>query len=75
MYNPNMNSNFIAEVITYDTNLFYKKIWVTLAYKKQLVITDINFKRIYKDKDNGADLKFTFKTFNILVLLHEKAYM
>ena len=53
-----------AEVITYDTKLFYKWSWVIVASKSQLEVTDINFRRIYEDTQsfaNDADLKSKFK--------------
>ena len=37
-------------------------------FKRQLEITDINFRRIYEDNrilSNGTDLKFKFKIFNM----------
>ena len=69
MYNPNMNSNFIAEVgaewnfcrsyiIRYEVILQVKLSWVTLE------ITDVNFRRIYEHNrclPNDANRKSKFK--------------
>ena len=71
-----MNSNFISEVepewnfrrsyiIRYEVIL---QVALLQLIKRQLEITNINFRRIYEDNrsfPNGNDLKFKFKIFNM----------
>ena len=76
MYNPKMNSDFIAEVgakwnfcrsyiIRYEVILQEKLSYFSLL---KTIKNDLNFRRIYEDNrslPNAADQKFKFKIFNL----------
>ena len=57
MYNPNMNFNFsrmkfLPKLYHTKRSYFTSKVELLWLIKRQLEITDINFRRIYEDKVN-----------------------
>ena len=59
---------FLPKLYHTIRSYFTSKVELLQLIKRQLEITDINFRRIYENNQsfpNGTDLKFKFKIFNM----------
>ena len=62
---------FLSKLYHTIRSYFTTKVELLWLIKRQLKITDINFRRIYEDNrslPNDTDLKFMFKIFNMGVV-------
>ena len=67
-FNRRNRMKFLPKLYHTIRSYFTSKVALLQLIKRQLEITDINFRRIYEDNrsfPNGTDLKFKFKIFNM----------